>query len=139
MSEEPEQALVGVVGVLDQQGHGRDGGQPLEEHPPAGVELVPVEHGCRLGGVADPEQPRQACADVVPLRRVVDEAQHALAHLGLGHVGRVLLGDAEPLADDLGERPVRHALAAKGQAVAPVPEHGAGQPVRVLLELPSEP
>ena len=40
--QEVQQAGVGVLGVLDQQHHRLLGGQPLEEQPPAGEQLLPA-------------------------------------------------------------------------------------------------
>ena len=58
--------------------------------------------------------------------------------MALAVSGEVFLGDAEALADDLGQRPERDTLAV-GQAAATVPPHFCGHAVNVLLELPAHP
>ena len=60
------------------------------------------------------------------------------AQLGAHHVVRVLLADAEALAHDLDEGPVRDAVAV-GEALAAVPQDVQGQAVGVLVELPGQP
>ena len=87
---------------------------------------------------ADAEQQPQTRAHVAALVRVGDELSQTRLELGRGVGGRVFLGDAEPLPDDLGQRPERHPVPV-GQAPAPVPPHLRGQPVGVLLELPAQP
>ena len=136
--EEVEQGRVGVLRVLDQQHHRADVGQSLEEQPPAGEQLLAAERGVGVAGIANAEQPGEPRADVDLFGRVRDELRQPRGQLAGGDLGRVLLGDAEPLSHDLGERPERDTVAV-GQAPALVPEDRLGQAVDVLAELPAQP
>ena len=133
--DEVEQPLVGVVQVLDEQQDRTPPGEGLEEPAPAGEQLALGE----VGGVAgQAEQPGEPDAHERAVGVVLEEVAQRLAELVLDQVEVVVVGDAEPGPDDLRERPVRRVLT-EARAPAAVPEHGLGQPVDVLLELPADP
>ena len=137
--QEVQQPGVGVLGVLDQQHH-RLHSPRAARRTAATRRTVPpaTARPRRPPSDRDAEQAAQPGPDVGPLGRVGHEPVQPVGQLGRGDLGRVFLGDAQPLADDLGQRPERHPLAV-GQAPAPVPPHLLGQAVGVLLELPAQP
>ena len=135
--QEVQQAAVGVLGVLDQQHDRRLSRQPLEEQPPPGEQLLSGEGG-RAVGRAHAQQPAQPDAHVRPLLRIREEPVQAGGQLAGRDVGGVLLGDAQPLPDHLGQSPERDALAVR-QASAPMPPHLLGHALDVLAKLPAQP
>jgi hypothetical protein len=106
-----QQANVGVLDILNQEHHRVLGRQPLEEQPPAGEQLLPGQWGPGVRRECDTQQPPQPHPRVRPLVRIWDEPVQALCQPGRGDIGGILLGDAQPLPDDLGQRPERHPLA----------------------------
>jgi hypothetical protein len=136
--QEVQQPGVGMLGVLDQQHHRVLGRQPLEEQPPPGEQLLPGQRDPVVPRERDTEQTAQPHPHIAALSGVGYVPVQALFQLGRGGLGRVFLGDAQPLADDLGQRPERHPFPV-GQAPAPVPPHLPHQAVGVLLELPAQP
>ena len=136
--EKIEQPVVGVLGVLDQQHDRHLRGEALEEQAPAGEQFFPGQRAAGVTREGHPQQAAQPDARVGPLARIGHELVQPGAQLGRGDLGGVFLGDAEPLPDDLGQRPERDALPV-GQAPAPVPPHIGGQAVGVFLELPAQP
>jgi len=91
-----------VLGVLDHQHHRLHRGEPFEEQPPPREQLLPRERGGAVRRGRDAEQPTQPRRHVVPLAGIRDELFQPLVELGRCGFGRVLLRDAQPLADDLG-------------------------------------
>ena len=98
-------------------------GQPLEEQPPPREQLLPRQRGRR-------RPPSKATPSSRPSRAPTyarspgsgTNRSRPAASLAAATVGGVLLGDAQPLPDDLRQRPERHAVAV-GQAAAAVPPH----------------
>ena len=133
VGEEVEQPVVGAVQVLDEHHHRLALSQLLEEHPPA-REQIGLVHRRGLGG-ADAEEPAQPGRNELALRRVGHELGQPVDEALCGDVGGVLLGDPEPLAHHLGQRPERDP-AAVGQAPTAMPEDAVDESVHVLLELP---
>ncbi len=130
--DEVEQAVVRPLHVLERQHHRVVLGEPLEEQPPTGEQLIAFEPGLRG---ADERSERLGHAPALvevgdPLLEPGGEPRRCFG-------GRRLLGDPEALADHLGERPVRDALA-EGQAAARVPPDFPGEPVDVVGELEAE-
>ena len=108
-------------------------GQPLEEQSPAREELFSREH---LGSRQSQEL-AEAGGDELPVGSIFDPALEAGPHpLGDDFLW-VLLADLQPCADHLRQRPVADALPV-GKTAPGVPEHGSGQAVDVLFELPGE-
>ena len=138
MIQELQQPRVGVLGILHQQHHRILGRQPLEEQPPPGEQLLPRQGTPAVLSDRDAEQQAQPKPDVGPFSPIGRDPVQPLRQLGRGDLRGVLLGDAQPLPDDLSESPERHPLAV-GQAPAPMPPHVLGQAVDVLLELPAQP
>ena len=136
MVQELQQPGVGVLGVLDQQHCRSLRSEALEEQPPPGEQLLPRQRPPVILRRSDAEQPAQPRPDIGPLAGSGTYRSSPSAQLARGDVGRVFLGDAQPLADDLGQRPERHPLAV-GQAPAPVPPHLLRQTIDVLLGTPS--
>ena len=68
---------------------------------------------------------------------VVEKLGQLRLELVLDGLVAVLLGDAEPGPDDLGQRPEGDVLAER-QALAAVPVEEVREPVDVLLELPAQ-
>ncbi len=145
MVQEIQQVRVGVVGVLDEQHDRLRGGQPLEEQAPSREQFFPGEGLVCPGeglaadpGIADTEQPAQPCADVAPLCLIGDQLFQPGGEFRRRGIDRVVFGDREPLADDLGQGPERGPFPV-GKTAAPVPPDRAHQPVGVLLEFPAQP
>ena len=138
MIQEVEQPGVGVLGVLDHQHHRVHRREALEEQPPPAEQLLPGQRAAAALGPRHAEQPAQPVAHVGPLALLRHEPLQAVLELGRGGLGRVFLGDAQPLPDDLGQGPERHAFPV-GQAVAAVPPDILGQAVDVFPELPVQP
>ena len=136
--EEVEEALVGVVQVLDEQQHGALPGQPLEEAPPTGEQLCLRQLGpCRLG-VRQAEQGSQPVGHQRLLGDVEEQVAQGSLELGLDLREVVVLGDAQSSAHHLAQRPVRRVLAERRAAPA-VPEDRLRESVDVLLQLPAQP
>ena len=135
---EVEEPGVAVLGVLDEEHHRLRVGQPLEEQPPSGEKLLTSQVAVGVAGQRDPQKSTQAWTDVVPFGRVGHERLQTVDELGGGDLQRVLFGDAQALADDLGQSPERHPFPV-GEAASPVPVDRVDQSVDVLLELPPEP
>jgi hypothetical protein len=112
--------------------------ETLEEQPPPREQFLPSQRGPVGPGEGDAQQPAQPGTDVRSLTGIGDEAVKTGGQLAGGQFGRVLFGDAQPLPDDLGQRPERDALAV-GQAPAAVPPDLGRQAIDVLLELPAQP
>jgi hypothetical protein len=138
MVQEVQQPVVGVLGVLHQQHDGHLRGQALEEQPPSGEQFLPRQRAAGVLRERHAEEPTEPYSHVCPLGRIGHVLVQAIAQPGRGDLGGVFFSDAEPVPDDLGQRPERDALAV-GQAPAPVPPDILGQPVGVLLELPAQP
>ena len=136
--QEVQQPDVSVVRVLHQQHDRVHCRHPLEERPPAGEQLLPRQLTSRVVGERHAQQPAEPGPHVGLLGRVRDPGPDAVGQLDRRGLRRVLLGDAETLADHLGQRPEGHAFSV-GQAAAPVPSRRADQAVDVLLELPAQP
>ena len=75
--EEVQQARVGVLGVLDQQHYGVDGGEAFQEQPPPGEQLLPRQRLPAVPCAADAKQQAEPGADVAPLRRIGDVFRQA--------------------------------------------------------------
>ena len=87
-----------------------------------GAVLFPRQLGPGVPLHGNAKQPSQPRTGIRPLARIRDEPVQPISQLRRRSLGRVFLGDAQPLPDDLGQRPERHPLAV-GQAPAPVPPH----------------
>ena len=103
--DEVEQAVVGAVHVLEHHHDGIALGQPLEEQAPPSEQLLAARP--RLG---DAEQNAEAGGDELPLGRIGDPAFEAGREPRLRLLGGSVLADPQPVADHLGERPVRDAV-----------------------------
>ena len=132
--DEVEQARVGPVQVLEDEHDGPLLGQPLEEEPPRGEEILPVGSG----PLGEAEQVREPRLEPGPLLRRRGRAPRATRGASPS-AGSGASSSSDPGAhpDHLGERPVGDALAV-GEAAAAVPPDVVGEPVDVLLELPGE-
>ena len=138
--EEGDHAVVGVLGVVDDQDDGvLVPADPAEEGGP-GVEQVLALEGAHR---ADPEECAETRLEPRPLVGVRDvgvQSQAPAARRGPRRVSRTLAVGPQalqPATDRLRQRVEGDALAV-GQAPAAVPAHGGVQPVGVLLELPAE-
>ena len=136
--DEVEQALVGVLGVVDDQhdrariSRARPGGEVLEERGPRREEVLagePASPGADQDG-----QPR---AQPVALCTVDDESVQGGVELLLDDLPDVALHESEPGPDGLGERPERDPVAV-GEAASAMPPGRRREPVDVLLELPDQ-
>lgn len=133
---ERDQALVGVLGVLDQQDH-RVGAGPdvAQEGGPRRKQVVAGE----LPQGSHAEQRPDPGGDPVALVGVRDEAGQRGGQDGRG-IAAHLVGtgrQAQPHPERLGQRVEGHPLAV-GDAPALVPPGRGRQPVDVLLELPGQ-
>ena len=117
--EEVEQLVVGVVGVLDQEHH-RVGASPAARRTAASRRTAPRARELRTGVARyrDAEQASDPGPDEQPIVDVGDVPLEPARQLDRGDLRRILLGDAEALADDLGERPEHQALAVRQTAAA---------------------
>ena len=129
--DEVEQPRVRVLEVLEQQDHGGRVGQPLEERPPGGEQLV----GGDLG--LDAEQGEQGGLDPGGLVRVADVGADGRGDPLARRRLVVALGETGSAADHLAEGPERDPVAVGGRAPL-VPPDVLGQAVEVLRELPGE-
>ena len=59
MIQEIQQPRVGALGVLHHQHHRALGGEPLEEQPPPGEQLLPAQRPPAIPGEGHSEQPAQ--------------------------------------------------------------------------------
>ena len=123
--------VVGPLQVLEHQHDGSVLGQPLEEQR-ASPRTAPRGTG-RLGHAEQHAEPRREELALGRIRRPI--APGPRASFAAPPRRRRVLGDAQPLANHLGERPVGDPLAV-GEAAAGVPQDGLGEPVQVLEELP---
>src|SRR5437867_1181877 len=81
---------------------------------------------------------REPRLDEAPLLLVGDGLGYGLLELRQGRGRLLLLGDARPHPDHVGQGPVGHSLAV-GKAAAPVVVRDLGQAVEVLEDLPGKP
>ena len=131
--DEVEQALARPLQVLEDHHHRVVLGESLEEHPPAREELLASE--ARLGDAEQRTEPRDQERAIA---RTDDPAIEAGVELRDRLLGARLLGDPEPLADHLGQRPVGDPVAV-GQAATGVKEEVVCEAVGVVVELPAKP
>ncbi len=132
--EEVEQTGVSPLDVLEDQDGRRLLGEPLEEDPPGGEEVLLVAGRA----VLEAEEVREARLDPGSLAGVQDVFGQREVEL-LPRSGRfLLLGDPAAHPHHLGQRPVGDAVPVRETAAA-VPERLDRKAVDVLLELPGEP
>ena len=105
--DEVEQAVVGPLEVLEDEGDRARRGDPLEERPPGREELLAAARRC----VLDTEQGQQAGLDPAPFLGVGDVPDEDLGDAGPGRRVVVALGQPGPPADHLAEGPEGDALA----------------------------
>src|SRR4029079_1592708 len=115
--DEIEQACIGPVKILEDEGHSALLGDALEEGAPGGKELLPAS----AGSVADPEQGKEAGLDPPPVFRIrhvfIEHRRDAPSNDGL----IVTLCQTGPYADHLAEGPERHSIAVgRRAAVMPI-------------------
>ena len=127
--DEVEQAWVRVLEVLEHQDHGRRVGQPLEERPPGGEQLVRADPGL------DAEEGEQGGLDPALLAGVADVGPHGLGDVGPRGRLVIALGQARPAPDHLAQGPEGDPVPVGGGA-ARVPPDRVGQAVEVLRETP---
>jgi hypothetical protein len=131
--DEVEEPRIGPVEVLEDDDRRRPVGEPLEDPPPSGVKLVRVPAGHR----PEPEQPGESGPNPLALVGVGDQVRQGRPEPSQRSRRVVRLGDPEPAANHLGQRPERDSLAIR-RRTALVPVDGLGEPVDVLLKLPGE-
>ena len=132
--DEVEEAGVGPLEVLEQQDGRAPLGDPLEEDPPGGEQDVAT---AGRGGL-QAEQRQEGRLDPAPILLVGDELGDRRVDPLAGRRLVVVLGQAQPAADHLAQRPERDPLAVRRRPAA-VPVDRGADPVDVLLELPGEP
>ena len=133
--DEVEQRRVRPLHVLEDHHHRVDVGQPLEEQPPGGEEVLALVAAALL---LEPEQVGQPRLDEAALVRVGDVLLDDRGELGERRARLLVLDDPRAHPDHVRERPVGDALAV-GEAAAAVPVRDLDDPVEVLVELPAEP
>ncbi len=133
-----QQPRVGILRVLDQQHHRLGHGEPLEEQPPPGEQLLPGQRDSRVGGHRHPQQPTQPHPHIGALGRIRDELGQPVGQLHRGDIRGVLLRDVQPLPHDLRQRPEHHPIPI-GQTPTTMPPHLPRQTIHILLELPPQP
>ena len=132
--DEIEQRGIRPLHVLEEHHHRVDDGQPLEEQPPGGEEILPLVPAALL----EREQMREPRLDEAALVRVVDVLLDDRGELGERGARLLVLDDPRAHPDHVRERPVGDALAV-GETAAAVPVRRLDDPVEVLVELPAEP
>ena len=112
---------------------GLDGGEPLEEQPPAAEQIRAVGSGPLL----EAQQVRQTGLDEATLALI----RHVLGDRGAELLTRgrriLLLDDPRARTDHFGQRPIGHALAV-GETATLVPPAEVLDSVDVLEELPQQ-
>ncbi len=131
--DEVEEGRVGPLQVLEDEHDGALLGEPLEEEPPGGEEILPVA-GRVLG---EAEQVGESRLEPASLGFIPDALLEHRAQLRERFVRGVFLRDQCAHPHHLGERPVGDAVSVR-ETAAPVPQHLVDRPVEVLLELPGE-
>ena len=111
--KELQQPAIGILGILDQQHHRQLRREALEEQPPPREQLLSRQRDRATSRGSYAQQPAQPRLDVRPLAGVSNEPLEPVGQLGRGDLDRILLGDAQPLPDDLGQRPERHSFAVR--------------------------
>ena len=129
--DEREQTLVGPLQILEDQHHGSLLGEPREEHAPAREQLRPRHRTLRQA-----QQHAEAGRQELAVARIRRPSLQALAKPLCDRGGGCVLGDPEPLANDVRERRVGDPLAV-GEAAAVVPQDGLGEPVRRTCRTPT--
>ena len=132
--DEVEQAGVGPLHVLEGE-HGRvHVGEPLEEKPPRGEQVLLVARWV-LGEAEELREPRLDEPALLGVEQMLVERGPQLCQCGCLVL---VLGDEAAHAHHVRECPVGDALAV-GEAAAAVPVDGLGDAVEVLVELPRQP
>ena len=107
-------------------------GQPGEEHAPAREQLRP-----RHRALGQAEQHAETGRQELAVHGIRHPSLQALVKALCDRGDGCVLGDPEPLANDVRERRVGDPLAV-GEAAAAVPQDGLGETVDVLVELPQQ-
>lgn len=135
MVEEIEQPAVRPLHVFDDEYDGQGACQMLEETPPGGEQVSPLERSFR--GTRRSEKSGQSWPEPLPLCSFgdlgVEPFVEAFRHNGL----RIGFHQPQPHPDDLGQRPVSDSLAVR-QTAPDMPVDGVREPVEVLEELPRQ-
>ena len=132
--DEVEQARIGPLEVLEDEDDRRSLGDPLEESPPGGEQLVALERGL----LGSRQQGGEAWLDPAALGLVADELLERRTELPAGELGRRAVRDPGPAANHLRHRGERDSLSV-GEGAAVVPRDLVGMLVDPTVELPRQP
>ncbi len=132
--DEVEQARIGPLEVLEDEDDRGSLGDPLEESPPGGEQLVALERGL----LGSRQQGGEAWLDPAALGLVADELLERRTELPACELGRRAVRDPGPTADHLRHRGERDSLSV-GEGAAVVPRDLVGVLVDPTVELPRQP